>query len=652
MLIIIICCVTAAPVMAETETLQLEEVVVTATRYEEAVSSVPANVSIITEEEIQNSTAQTIPDILRTEVGIHVNDIAGNRRNVTVDVRGFGETAGLNTLVLVDGRRVNQADLSGTDWTQISLDRVKRIEIVRGGRGSVLYGDNASGGVINIVTKEGDKFKADAGVAAGSYDTYKGSASVSGARDNLSYSLSGSYLSSDGHRDNADTEAKDLGLNVNYYPKDFLRLSISSGYHEDDSGLPGALRESDFDAGASRTDTVNPDDFAEIEDYYIKGGPEVYFLDDSLAKIDISFRKKGFLTFASFAGGEFTGDTEIDTVAVSPQVLLKNPVSTMANTLTIGFDYQDTEEEIVNDSLFFGMRTIGEFELEKENYGYYIHDELGVTDDLLISGGYRYDRAEFSFHPSTPRSTTMDEDAFTAGVNYAYHDNSYVYLSFSRSFRYPVLDELFSFFTNTIDLDLHPQRSDGYELGVRHYLNKESYVQANLFRIDTDNEIFFNPSTFVNENLEGTARRDGVEVSFNVGLFEWLALNGSYTYLDAGIEGGMFDGSDVPNAPNHKASLGIEVSPCKGVIIVLNGVYIGERPFVSDFSNDFEEQEDYIVVNGKIQYTWKTVTAFLDVNNIFDKEYSEYGVLGTFPLEKAFFPSPERNVLAGVSIEF
>ncbi len=652
MFILVLCCVTAAPVMAETEPLQLEEVVVTATRYEEAVSSVPANVSVITEEDIRKSTAQTIPDILRTEAGIHVNDIAGNRRNVTVDVRGFGETAALNTLVLVDGRRVNQADLSGTDWTQISLDRVQRIEIVRGGGGSVLYGDNASGGVINIVTKEGDRFRADAGVAAGSYDTYKGNASVSGTTNILSYSLNGSYLSSDGYRDNADTEAKDLGLNVNFYPKDFLRISFSSGYHKDDAGLPGALRESDFDAGSSRTDTVNPDDFAEVEDYYVKGGPELYFLDDSLAKIDISFRKRGFLTFASFAGGEFTGDTEIDTIAVSPQVLLKNTVGTMANTLTLGFDYQDTEEEIVNDSLFFGMRTIGEFELEKENYGYYIHNELGITDDLLISGGYRYDRTEFSFHPSTPANTTMDEDAFTAGMNYTYHDNSYVYLSFSRSFRYPMLDELFSFFTNTIDSGLNPQRSDDYELGIRHHLNKKSYLQANLFRIDTDDEIFFNPSTFLNENLEGTSRRDGVEVSFHAGLFEWLALNGSYTYLDAEIEDGMFDGKDVPNVPNHKASLGTEVFPCEGVIITLNGVYIGERPFVSDFSNDFDEQEDYIVVNGKIQYTWRTFTAFLDINNIFDEEYSEYGVLGTFPLERAFFPSPKRNVLAGVSMEF
>jgi outer membrane cobalamin receptor len=138
----------------------MEEVTVTATRYEEQPSDVPAHITVITRKDIAESTAQNIPELLRTETGIQVNDIAGNRRNYTVDLRGFGETAPSNTLVLVDGRRINQADLSGTDWTEIPLERVERIEIIRGGRGSVLYGDNAAGGVINIITKKGDTFKA------------------------------------------------------------------------------------------------------------------------------------------------------------------------------------------------------------------------------------------------------------------------------------------------------------------------------------------------------------------------------------------------------------------------------------------------------------------------------------------------------------
>jgi iron complex outermembrane receptor protein len=642
---ILICFIVVIPLLAEGSMIQLKEVVV-------SVSSVPAHVTVITEDDIQNSTALNIPDLLRTEAGIHVNDIAGNRRNMTVDVRGFGETAGLNTLVLVDGRRVNQADLSGTDWTQIPLDRVRSIEITRSGRGGVLYGDNASGGVINIITKEGDALKAGVSGAAGSYDTYKGSASLSGTSKDLAYSLTGSYLSSDGYRDNADTEAKDLGFNVSYYGSDHL-LRFSCGYHKDDTGLPGALRESDFAAGASRTDTVHPEDFAEVEDYYFKGGPELYFMDDSLARLDISYRKRSFLSFASFVGGDFTGDTEIHTVAVSPQMVLKNSIkNTVNNTLTLGFDYENVDEDILNDSLFFSTRTVGEFDLGKENYGYYIHDEIRVNDRLSISSGYRYDRAEFTFEPSIPDSSTMDEDLFTAGVNYIFSQKSYAYISYSRSFRYPVLDEQFSFFMSTINTELNPQRADDYEIGVRYYFTDTSYAQTNLFRIDTDNEIFFNPTTFMNENVKGTIRRDGVEISFYAEIFDWLSVKGSYTYFDAEIQDGMFRGNEVPNVPNHMAALGTVLSPVQGLAIALNSNYVGGRPFISDYANDFSDQEDYIVVNGKIQYTWKKITAFLDVNNILAEEYSEYGVLGTFPLERAFYPSPERNVLAGLTVEF
>jgi outer membrane receptor protein involved in Fe transport len=90
----------------------------------------------------------------------------------------------------------------------------------------------------------------------------------------------------------------------------------------------------------------------------------------------------------------------------------------------------------------------------------------------------------------------------------------------------------------------------------------------------------------------------------------------------------------------------------KGFTVTLNGVYVGERPFIGDFSNEYENQESYIVLNSKIQYQWKSFTAFLDINNLTNNEYSEYGVIGGFPLERAFYPSPKINFLAGFSMEF
>ena len=655
MIIVIILLSTMSVRAAQEETIKVGEVVVTASRYEETLSHVPAHTSVISEDTINNSTASNIADLLRSAAGLHVNDVAGNKRSMTVDIRGFGETAGLNTLVLVDGRPVNQADLSGTDWSQIPLDRVKKIEIVRGGQASILYGDNATGGVINIITKEGDNLKYGAGVAAGSYTSFKENAYISNSTDKLSYSLTASQFFSDGYRDNSKTEASDLGINLNYYAADSVKFNFSSGYHKDEAGLPGALKDSDFASGASRTDTINPDDFAEVTDYYFKGGPEVYFWDDSFIKLDASFRKRTFLTFASFVGGTFLGDTTIKTTSFNPQILLKNKIGTAMNTLTAGYDYQEAKEDIVNDSSFSGKAT---FDLDKKSHGYYIHNELNVIENLMLSGGYRHDKAEFSFSPSTPDGTTMDEDLFTGGLNYTFYKRSYAYFSYAKSFRYPVLDELFNFITNSIDTTLKPQTSDDFEIGIRHYYTKNSYAQVNLFRIDTDDEIFYNPTggSFgfgANENMDGRTRRDGVELAISLQPAEWIQLDGSYTYVDAQVQGGQYKDKDIPNVPNHRASLNSVLSLGKGITVALNGVYIGTRPFISDFTNSFDKQEDYFIVNSKIKYQWKKMTAFIDLNNLTNKEYSEFGTLSlfSFPVESALYPSPKFNTLLGISIE-
>lgn len=635
------------------EKITVGEVVVTATRYEEQATDVPASVTVISEQDIKNSTAQNIPELLRSVVGVHVNDITGNGRSYTVDLRGFGETAPLNTLVLVDGRRTNAPDLSGVDWLDIPLERVSRIEIVRGGRGSVLYGDNAAGGVINIITKEGaGGLNAGAGLAAGSFGTLKTDVHTGGSLKDFALQLSGNYLKSDGFRDNSKTESKDLGLNASYYLKDFMKIGFSAGYHKDHTGLPGALKESDFEAGASRTDTKFPNDFAETEDYYFLLSPEIYFLGDNMLKLDTSFRKRDFSTFSSGDFGNFLGNSKIKTTSFSPQVVLKQKVAGINNTLTAGIDYQKADNDIVNDSLFFGTHTVGVFSLKKEEVGYFAHDELNIAEPLRLSGGYRHDRASFSFNPSTPESVSMSTDVYTAGINYVFYKRSYAYASYSRSFRYPVMDELFSFFNNTINTALVPQISDNFEAGVRHSFGESVSMRVNVFRLDTKEEIFFNPVTFQNVNLDGKTRRQGIEVSLEARPMSALTLRGSYTYMRAKITGGTFSGNDVPNAPRNKATMEVAYNATEHVSAILNGVYVGERRFISDFTNEFGKQDAYFVLNAKFIYRWKSFKAFLDLNNLTDKKYSEFGVIGGVPLERAFYPSPGRNFLAGISLSF
>ena len=165
--------------------------------------------TIITSEDLRRAPQSTLQDILSREAGIQTTSLYGgvNGTGTAVDMRGFGVTAPSNVLVLVDGRRFNDADIPGFDFSLIPMNSIERVEITRGNSGGVLYGDGAVGGVINIVTKNGAGTAPNARVegAFGSFNTREGKISASGSSNGFSAAVFGNAFSSDGYRANNKT---------------------------------------------------------------------------------------------------------------------------------------------------------------------------------------------------------------------------------------------------------------------------------------------------------------------------------------------------------------------------------------------------------------------------------------------------------------
>ncbi len=635
---------------ADSDVPLMDEVVVTASRQEEKIASVPANVTVITERQIAESPAETVPELLRTTPGIVVNDITGNGRNITVDLRGFGETSGLNTLLLIDGRRVNQADLSGVDWTLIPKDRIQQIEIVHGGRGGVLYGDNASGGVVNIITKKGEDFNLSGGAVVGSYESLMAHAGLSGSTEKLSYSLNGNFRTTDGYRDNSGTDAQDVGLNLEYFATDQFSIALSGGYHQDDTEVPGSLLLSELDSGVSRTSTKTPDDYADTDDSYLQVTPQVYFSDTSYFKFDASVRQKNNDAFFSFIGGSYNAQTSIDTIAASPQLVINEAIHGLQSKIIVGLDYSKNEEDIENESVFFGFPTTAAYDLSKENIAGYGNAEVAVTEKLALSAGFRFDQADYeSSSGGVQDSADLDETAYNLGATYQISDLGSAYVSYSRSFRYPVLDEMFSFFTNVFDSSLVPQTTDDIEVGARFLLGDGYSLGVNLFRLETDNELFFNPVSFANENFDGDTIRQGVELKVRKAFSRGLVY-GSYTLRDTEINGGIYDGNEIPNVPKHQFTIGGDAQLAEKIRLNIDGSYIGERPYISDFANTVEYQDSYFYAAAKLSYLFEKGSAYLTVRNLFDVEYAEYGGLN-FAGEPGVQPSPGINFLIGVTFQ-
>ena len=224
--------------------LRTDDVVVTATRFPEQPDvKRPVNLTVITREEIEANPARTVPEILAGQVGVVPSDFFGNNgTNTNIDLRGFGVTGGQNTLILVNGRRVSDPDISGVKWSAIPLSTVERIEVVRG-TGSVLYGDGAVAGVVNIITRSpsGADSRADVGVRYGSFDTREAKVDATLLKDEYGLNVNAYTYSSDGYRDNNETDDSVLKL-------DLRRAGVSNdvsfrvGADRQDVRLPGGRR--------------------------------------------------------------------------------------------------------------------------------------------------------------------------------------------------------------------------------------------------------------------------------------------------------------------------------------------------------------------------------------------------------------------------
>ena len=651
---------------AQEKEVTLDEVVVTATRDEEEIRKIPASVTVITKEEIEQSNAQTTVDLMRDKAGVVVSDYIGNGKTATVDIRGFGETGPLNTLVLIDGRRVNEIDLSGVDWTQIPVDQIERIEIVRGS-GSVLYGDNAAGGVINIITKKPEKpFSADAEVVGGSYNYNKESASVSGKWGPLSAILNASHNATDGYRENGFLRAEDIGGKVIYDLNKDISFNFSGGFHVDDTGLPGALPENIYRFHPRAT--LAPDDHAKTDDGYGVLGMKAKLWDFGRIEADVSYRHREVDDF--FVSESYKAQNYISTWGFTPKYILEKNLWNFRNKLTLGLDFYNSDSTVDSQSVSFGEAFLNRVKVTKQSIGTYVLDEFSVLDNLILSVGYRHEWATYDLFQETPRAedkARLDEPAYNFSLDYLFGKKSSAFLSFKRSFRFPVSDELIQYFpTFQVNPLIKPQIGYHYEAGIRHAFTDQIEANLTLFWVDMKDEIFYNPYTFSNTNYPKT-RREGIEVGAKAKPLQWLTFWGNYTYTKATLQAEPYSGNDIPGVPRNKGSLGADVRIgrlliegldlrgdlgriCDGLLFTPSANLVGSRYFISDWANQADKLGGYYSINAKLSYTWKGLKAFVGVNNLTNQKYAEFGVFEGG--EKYFYPSPKRNFIGGVSYIF
>ena len=646
-LLLIIMISAALPAWAEDKTISLDEVVVTATRTEEDIDKISSNVTVITQEDIKKSTATTVQDLLRNEAGIIIRDLYGTGTKSTVDMRGFAR--GLNTAILMDGRKLNEIDLSGVDWNTIPFENIERIEIVRGS-GSVLYGDNAMAGAINIITKKGHftqpELMLDA--RAESYSGHTELGTFTGGTDKIGYFFLLKHRQTSGYRENSDFTAADMNTRLDFKITDFFSFDFAAGYHTDDQGLPGGLTESELND--DRRQSTKPDDQVDYDQRYIDTKANFTLGAWGDLELGYSYNNRKFDSDLYYFDSLYNTKRDTSTSGVRAKLTVDTKPLNFRNLVVTGIDYYDAT--VNNTTTGFGSTT--DSEIEKEELGLYLQDEFFVTDKISISLGYRYTDAKFkntvSGFTTVSDEQKFTEDSFRAGATFNYAKGSKVFVNYAKGYRLPTTDEVFDF--TGIITDLKPETSDTYEAGVVHAFGNLVQARLTVYLMDIRNELFFNPigggGFGANENLDKT-RHYGVETGFSASLTDAVSAFGNLTYTDATFESGPYDGNHIQLVPRFSASIGADYRFLKSFLFAANANWVGEKYLDNDVQNSYDKAESYTVVNAKLSYTCKSITAYAGVNNIFNDKFSEYSIVG-FGGNKNFYPAPERNFYGGLRI--
>lgn len=642
---------------------RLDPIVVTPTRYEDSYLDVSRSVSIIDSAMIDDLHARYVPDALRETQGVVVSDLLGNGKVVRVDLRGFGDSSVSNVLVLVDGRRTNQIDLSGADWIQIDAASIERIELVRGPQ-SVLYGDNATAGVLNIITKKGagEKPKVSLGYDVGSYrySSYKGS--LSGGSAFLDYYATMSTSYNNGYRINNHLETMDLDGSFTLKPEEGLKLLCSFGYHLDWYGMPGAVKPVDINS-IGKKGSISPDNRAKTDDYYVMATPQSVFdlgFGELLLSGDITARGRRTNAIFYSVWGDVATTHHLKTFGITPKAAFTASLFGIKNRIMAGCDIYMNRDEI-DSGLLSAMDSII---IDKNTLGIYLSDTVELPHSVILNGGFRAEWAYYKFNQEAVLTGKSEkkpfESAYEAGITYKYNDRSSLYFQYARSFRFPVTEEWYSslyvdYFSGLVagglNLDLKPQVANNYEIGIKENSSKYLGINADYYIMDIKNEIYYDSVTNKNAVHHHTIHH-GLELETDFYLKDGLHAFCNYTYQKAFFVGEAFAGNEIPFVPRHKLSAGLKYTFRDCVDVVYSVNYVGERRFVNDLQNNMPRLKAYMTHDIKFAYKKFGFEIYGAVNNIFDADYSEYGALDFTLTRPGYYPSPRMNAVAGVRYSF
>ena len=586
----------------------LEEKVIIASKYPQELLNSVASVEIITKEKIAASKSENLAGIIRDIAGIEIVDYGSPGDIKSVSIRGSSPE---QVLIMIDGQVANDPQTGKIDLGMIPADMIEKIEIYRG-PASALYGANALGGVINIITnRAGDEKKRTAGVYYGSYNTQKYLGSYQNRSDDIGYYFTGEYYKTEGDRENSQLDKISLMGKVSKEIDQQTDLELTIRYHDYQRGLPGSI------------------------DYPTPNAEQ----NDRNFNLNLKWQKR-------------EEDRDINIIAWDDfhRIYYDNPDewghtgASIHKTHTTGISFDSTrydfsigskEESGSDHTLTWGAEIkhnwIDSTDIGNQqdlNGALFIQDvwQPAELEKLNITAGMRYDYHQIFGGQFNPR----------IGISYRLQDELSFHASVGRAYRTPTYNDLYWPEDGYVggNPDLFPETAWAYEAGMR-LINKKGDTKAefNIFRKNVnelinwaaDNEGVWRPSNI------GSARVDGIEV---------IIGNLNYTYLDA-----VDLDTDSQLKPKHKYGFGLTYLNQFGeneddFTVNLDGYMVAGRP---------DNLESYYLFDANVS---KNITINKENKQKITFSFSIKNLLDQQPELVSGYPIERRTFLVGVSTHF
>ncbi len=591
-----------------------------------------AAIQIITREDIQRSGATNLADLLRGTAGIEVIDAYGDGSSVIISMRGFGESGASNTLILLDDQPLNNSDIGAASVGRVAPSRIERIEILPGG--TTLWGNQAVGGVIRIVTRKDAHTSAK--LRYGSFSD-RGIGLRAGAGDeNWSIYADGLHERRDNYRDHNRLQRDQAGAGMRWNGETG-QAYLQARWLDETLLTPGALFPAEIDDDRRQSAADFARDFSALKSWTATSGLGFAVNDSWEWAVDAGLRRDDGKFRLSFRGFPTEPSTQNrDVVNFNPRLIWRVP-GPLVSQLALGLDYQQSE---------YRLRTqIGPQDNDQEVRDLWmsLRTELTSAVSLSLSGRQSHltDKLADGGASTGGKTETRTYDRTTGGARLLWQPTPAlaVHIAADEILRYPKVDEYFGFdenFAPTV-LALKPQTGINTEAGLR-WQEGPLRFSALAWRLQLRNEIAYDPSTFQNTNLNRT-KRHGVSLQADAPIGPLWSAHAEWHQQTAKLE----NGRQIPLVARTSGLLSLVHTPAPQASVQVDLRAVGPRQPGGDYDASQEALPGYALLG----VAWRnrlSSGASLTVrgDNLLGKKYAE-SAYEDFSGATVFYPMPKQH---------